>query len=63
MRVIDPLASNSLASIWEAFFIAVPRLKTHQPFVLIKQLKIGLDQRESNFLQRINVGRFLNPVL
>ena len=63
VRVIDPLAPNSQASIWEAFFIAVLRLKTHQPFVLCQQLKIGFNQSKCDLVQRINIGRLLNPML
>ena len=56
MRVIHP--QHKFTSLRQEAFLLLSRLKTHQSFVLIKQLKIGLDQRESNLLQRINVDCF-----
>ena len=50
VRVIDPLAPNSLASVREAFFMVIPRLETHQPFVLIQELKIRFNQGKRNLV-------------
>ena len=36
VRMIHPPAHNSMAFLWKAFFIVLPRAETHQPFVLLQ---------------------------